>query len=172
MNKHLLFTLVAVASLNGMASAQVVTGPIITSYRPIAEQEPIVTYSPVIESAPTTANYGSVVTYSPVIPPATTVYSQAPIIVARPIVQPTTTYAPAPVITYRPVAPTYYAAPTPVITYRPPVIAYAPALPVYGATTYSTYPVVPTVVARPVIVSPKVYVPGQPIRNVLRAITP
>jgi hypothetical protein len=193
MNKLLAVTLgaFAAATLCAPASAQQVIGPIITSYRPITEQEPTVTYSPMTESATTTTNYGPVVTYSPVTPPATTAYYQGPYTVSRPIVQPATTYAPvasapvvtyypatpayvapAPVVTYRPVAPAYYAAPAPVITYRQPVTAYAPSLPYYGATTYSTYPAVPTVVARPVIVSPKVYYPGQPVRNVLRAITP
>ncbi|MDA1049821.1 MAG: hypothetical protein O3C40_05010 [Planctomycetota bacterium] len=191
MSKLFSMTLVALtfAMLSATASAQVVTGPIITSYRPITDAAATITYSPVIESA-TTTNDGPVVTFSPVLPQATTVYSQPVVIVARPFAQPTTTYSPfarAPIITYRPVTPvvvahapivTYrpafpvYAAPVPVITYRQPVTAYAvPAapFPVYSATTYGSFPVV---AARPVIVSPKVYVPGQPIRNVLRAITP
>ena len=186
MNKLFSLTLAAVtiAMLHGTASAQVVTGPIITSYRPIVDDAPTVTYSPVIESAGTAA---PIVTYSPVVPQATTTYYQGPVTVARPIAQPTTTYAPivaAPVVTYRPVEPvvavpapvvtyrpvtTVYAAPAPVIAYRQPVVAYAPALPVYSATTYSTYP---TVVARPVVVSQKVYIPGQPVRNFFKAITP
>ena len=189
MNKLYSVTLgaLAAATLCTPVFAQQVIGPIITSYRPITEREPTVTYSPVIESAPTTTNYGPVVTYSPVLPQATTVYSQNSITVARP----TTTYstvapapvityrqvlpavvAPAPVVTYRPVAPAYYAAPAPVVVYRQPVIAYAPSLPYYGPNTYSTYPNMPVVVARQVIVSPKVYVSGQPVRNVWRAITP
>ncbi len=188
---------VAVTMANADASAQVVTGPIITSYRPITEQAPTVTYSPVIQAAPMTTT-GPVVAYSPVLPQTTALYSQAPITVARPIVQPATTYAPvapapvvtyrpmspavvarAPVVTYRAIAPAYSAAPAPVVTYRQPVPGYAaPAAVVtyrrpmtFGAPVATAYGV-PVVMARPVIVSPKVYVPGQPLRNVLRAITP
>lgn len=80
------------------------------------------------------------------------------------------------VVTYRPVPAVTVYRPAPVVTtYRPaPVVPYRPA-PV--VTTYR--PVYPTVVtapavvtARPVIVDTDVYVPGQPVRNVLRAITP
>jgi hypothetical protein len=65
-------------------------------------------------------------------------------------------YSPAVTSTY--VAPAAYVAPAPVVTYRP-VVPY---------TTYA----VPYIAARPVVVRPKVYVPGQPIRNTIRAITP
>jgi hypothetical protein len=74
---------------------------------------------------------------------------------------------------YYPVAPAYST------YYAPPVYSayYAPPL-------YSAYYPAPMVVARPVympsaawygapyVVRPKVYVYGQPVRNVLRAITP
>ena len=59
---------------------------------------------------------------------------------------------------YQPVVPSTYVAQAPVVAYRP-VVPY---------TTYS----VPYVAARPVVVHPKVYVPGQPVRNVVRAVTP
>jgi hypothetical protein len=63
------------------------------------------------------------------------------------------------------VAPTVvYSAPIPVVPY-PPTVVYRPAL-------VAPPPVVAYYYARPVIVRPKVYVPGQPVRNFLRAITP
>ncbi len=63
----------------------------------------------------------------------------------------TTYYAPAvPVTTYYAPAPIYTAPPVPVTTYYAPAVTYTPRY----------------------IVRPKVYVRGQPIRNVLRAITP
>ena len=67
----------------------------------------------------------------------------------------------SPVVSSTVVAPTTYVAPAAVTTYRPVV----PAVP------YSTY-AVPYVAARPVVVSPKVYVPGEPVRNLIRAVTP
>jgi hypothetical protein len=54
-------------------------------------------------------------------------------------------------------APYVYSYPTPVVAYRPaPVVAYRPA----------------AVYARPVVVRAKVYVPGRPIRNAVRAVLP
>ncbi len=75
-------------------------------------------------------------------------------------------YNPGAVYTYSPVTPTVtyfappvvaYPAPAPVVVYRPGV--YVAPAPVY-------YP------ARQVLIRPKVYVRGQPVRNVLRAVTP
>ena len=74
-----------------------------------------------------------------------------------------TSYAPVPIVTYA----------APVVTYRPiastpvPVVTYSPV------TTAVVTPM-PTVVSYTpgVVVRPKVYVQGQPIRNLLRAITP
>ena len=73
------------------------------------------------------------------------------------VATPVTTYAP---VVQRPVT-TYYAPPvaTPVTTY------YAPAVTAVPVAT-------PVVAARPVVVRTKVYIPGQPVRNILRAITP
>ena len=65
----------------------------------------------------------------------------------------------APVVTYRPAFPGY-APPT-----VGPTAAYYPTTGYYPAT--AAYPA-----GRTVIVRPKVYVSGQPIRNILRAITP
>lgn len=80
------------------------------------------------------------------------------------------------VVTYYQPTTTYYA-PAPAATYYAPAVAApvatfsAPAA-VTPVTTYYTTTAVPVVSSRAVIVRPKVYVRGQPIRNVLRAITP
>jgi len=82
--------------------------------------------------------------YSPVIAPApVTVYS--PVVAPAPV----TVYRPAPVTVYRPAPVTAY---RPVTVYRPaPVVAYPPATVYYR---------------------PEIRVPGQPVRNLLRAIVP
>lgn len=69
-------------------------------------------------------------------------------------------YVAAPVVTYRPVTPTVVYRPTTVVTYRPVVPTTVYSVPVYAAPA-------PVYVGRQ-----KYYVPGQPVRNVLRAITP
>jgi hypothetical protein len=73
-----------------------------------------------------------------------------------------TYYAPAPVVSYGPVVSTSYYAPAPYYVASPVVRPYYVASPVVVAPYY----------AQPVIVRPKIYVPGQPVRNVLRAVTP
>lgn len=137
------------ALLVAEASAQYVLpaapAPVVSYYAPPLTA-PVVSYAPVV--AP---SYPPVVTYSPVTPviAAPRVVSYYP---AAPVVS---TYRPV-VSTYQPVVSTYQ----PVVsTYRPVVTAYSPAVS-YGYA------------GSPVVVRPKVYVPGQPIRNVLRAITP
>ena len=95
--------------------------------------------------------YSPVVTaYSPVlIPSVPVVASYAPTIVAPPVV------------TYYQAAPADYET---IVTPAPTIVGYAPAVPSYA---------VPVVVGRPdIIVRPKVYVRGQPVRNIFRAITP
>lgn len=84
-------------------------------------------------------------------PPTTTVYSSG--------------YA-EPVVTYRPAAPTVvYRPATTVVTYRPaPVVTYRPVT-VYSPPVYAAP--APVYVGRV-----KNYVPYQPVRNVLRALTP
>jgi hypothetical protein len=81
--------------------------------------------------------------------------------------------APAPCVSVGPRCPTYY---TPPVTNYPPVSCishYAPA----PQVAYYT-PVAQPAVAyygkpgRSIYGTPKVYVPGEPIRNILRAITP
>jgi len=94
-----------------------------------------------------TAAYAPAVAYSAYYAPAVTYYSPAPYV----------SYY-APVTTYYTPYSTYY---TPYTTYYTPYTAYAPVAPApyvtYGASMYGT---------------PKVYVRGEPVRNVLRAFTP
>jgi hypothetical protein len=78
----------------------------------------------------------------------------------------------APVATYyrAPVA-RYYRAP--VTVYRAPVTAYYAPAPVYAAPAPVTSYYAPTMVAAPVYYGYRpYYVPGQPVRNVLRATFP
>jgi hypothetical protein len=85
---------------------------------------------------------------------------------------PATYYVPSPVVVqayYPPV----YAAPAPVYAVPAPVVVARPYL--VAAPVVSPLPVAvpaPVYYGRPVVVHPKVYVPGQPVRNVLRAVTP
>ncbi len=200
MNKLFALPVAALAALLlcDSVSAQNVTGPVITAYHPMTQQAQTVVGSPVTTYyAPQTTGVVPATAYSQVVSqPTTTYYAPQAVTVARPMVQPATTYAPAPVVSYRPItsasigAPvvTYrpaapvYAAQAPVVAYRPvaqavaapaPYISYRPAANyTYASPVATSYGYAPVVAARPVIVSPKVYYPGQPVRNVLRAITP
>jgi hypothetical protein len=93
----------------------------------------------------------------------------APAVAYRPVV---TEYLP-PAVAYRPMA--QYVQPAvayqPVVAYRQPYAVYRPVVVAgYNAPVYTTPAAVP---AGPrVIVRPKVYVEGQPIRNLIKAITP
>jgi len=109
-------------------------------------QRPVVTYSQVIEQ-PYVVQH-PVVTYSQVVePPTVTVYRPGMVVAPRYVV-PRTAYR----------------------VYAPPVVVYRPA---YGPMVTTYRPVAPAVVyPRSVVVRPKVYVRGQPLRNTLRAITP
>ena len=108
------------------------------------------TYRPVVTYSPVLTPHGTITTYSPVVMP----YGTRVIRSYRPIVTyPRTVRYRVPVVTYRPA----------VVRYRVPTTVYQPMV-----TTYS--PVL--VPAGPWLVRPKIYVAGQPIRNVLRAITP
>ncbi len=64
---------------------------------------------------------------------------------------------PAPVVSYMPVAPVAAYYPPPVVVYRPPLVVARPVM------------VAPAPV---VIVRPRVLIPGQPVRNVLRVTWP
>lgn len=78
-------------------------------------------------------------------------------------------YAPVPVVGYGPVVAASYYAPAPYYAAAPvPYYAAAPVVPAYYAAPVAVAPVY----GRPVIVHPKYYYPGQPVRNVLRAVTP
>jgi hypothetical protein len=100
-----------------------------------------------------TAHAQVVVTYMPVAPaPVAAYYAPAPVVT-------TAYYAPAPYYVASPVS--YYAA--------------APVVAPMAAPYYVASPLVPAgpyYYGRRVIVRPKVYVVGQPVRNVLRAVTP
>jgi hypothetical protein len=129
---------------------------------------------------PATPFYGATTTsglVTVITPPATSYYPAAT------YVQPMTVCRPAP----QPYAPAYAAFPTatyvpPVTTYRPvvtvnyvqPTVAYSPvAATAYTPVAYTPAAGVTTVATGPrVWVKPKVYVEGQPIRNLLKAITP
>lgn len=82
---------------------------------------------------------------------------------------------PPPVAVHRPVAPV---ASPPRVVHRPvapavspPVVVHRPVAPAVSPPV-AVYQPVPVVPAAPVFVRPRVFVPGQPIRNVLRAIVP
>jgi hypothetical protein len=84
-------------------------------------------------------------------------------------------YAPAPAVAYGPVVATSYYAPQAVYYSAPAPVPYYAAAPV--ATPYYVASPVPVAVAPvyygpKVVVRPKVYVRGEPVRNVLRAVTP
>jgi hypothetical protein len=75
-------------------------------------------------------------------------------------------YGPAPVVEY--------AAPPVVTYYAPPVVTYSP-VPAYGyaySPVVTNYSPVVTYYSPPVVVGPRVLVPGQPVRNVFRAVLP
>lgn len=113
-----------------------------------------------------------------------TAFGQQAYVVMMPVAQ----AAPIPVATYyQPAAPVAYYAPTPVASpvvavpqqyyVASPVVAvprrYYVASPVVAPAPMASAVVVPpSAYGRPVVVHPKVYVPGQPVRNVLRAVTP
>jgi hypothetical protein len=80
-------------------------------------------------------------------------------------------YATGPVATYAPVVTTAYYAPRAV--YYPAPVPYYVASPV-AMPYYATAPVAvaPVYYGPAVVVRPKVYVRGEPVRNVLRAVTP
>ena len=102
---------------------------------------------------------GSAPVYAPVVSSYSSYY--APSVVE---------YAPAPYVSYYalPVAPvptvSYYAPAAPYVTYYSPYAAYAPAV-----VSYRVYYGVP---GWSIYGTPRVYVPGEPVRNAVRAVTP
>ena len=94
----------------------------------------------------------------------------APVVVARPV--PT---LPAPRVVYRaPVYPTVPVVPSPTIVYRPVVtgspVPYPPASPYPAAPV--VYPAAPATTFWTPYGGTEVRVPGQPVRNLLRAVVP
>lgn len=147
-----------------------------TGLRPVAAQTVVYeTYRPIVAPTYVAAESPVVVeSYRPVI----SSYSYAP-----PVSSPnftsyssnyrgtTSYYAPAPVTAYSPV--TSYA---PTVTYSPvvtsPVVTtYSPVVTSYAAPVTTYRPVV-TSYYTPYVVRTKVFVPGEPVRNFFRAITP
>ena len=130
------------------------------NYTPPVNYTPAVNYSAAVNYAPA-ANYAPATGYPPAVSYAPAV-AYAPTVVGRPV-QP---------VVYTPVAARYPAQPfvkyTPVVARYPaqPYVAYAPVANDYLAAAAAAHP------GKTVWVHPKVYVEGQPIRNVLRAITP
>ena len=121
---------------------------------------PVIVQRPVLPAIPLAPTYSAGYAPAPVV---TSSYSTSSYSTLSPVVS--STY----------VAPSYVAA-SPVVTAAPivapaPVVAYRP---VYSSWSvpYTTPYVAPYVAARPAVVVPKVYMPGQPVRNALRAITP
>lgn len=152
MRSIVLLTSLAVLGMTASADAQYVYvgGPAVVPYTSY--------YAPVVV-APRRAAY-----YAPAVVP----YA-APVAVTSYYAPTTSYYAPAPVSTYY--APTvattsYYApaSPYPVVAgYAPaPVVAYRPA--VVAQPAY--------VIGRGVVGQTKVYIPGQPVRNSVRFVTP
>lgn len=108
-------------------------------------------------------------TYMPVGPmPVVTYYEPAPMVSSGPVAT-TSYYAPAPNFAAAP-APNFAAAPVPYFVAAP--VPYFVASPV-AAPFFAGPPVAfAPVYGRTVVVYPRVFVPGQPVRNLLRAVTP
>ena len=130
--------------LAATASAQVVVSPYVTYYAPA----PAAVGYGTVSTGLVTSYYPTASVAAPVAVPYTSYYAP----VAAPY---TSYYAPAasPYVAYSPVV-----APAPYVTYSPTVMTSY-----YGPAVVPTYPVV---------VRTKVYVPGEPVRNFFRAITP
>jgi hypothetical protein len=93
-------------------------------------------------------------------------------VVSSPVVDLT----PAPVVVYHPVVASPVVAPaivTPVVAYRPvvPVVSVSPTV-VYRPVATEVLSPVPVLVGKPAIIRTKVYYPGEPIRNLIKALTP
>jgi len=124
------------------------------TYAPAVNCSPAVNYSPAVSYAPA-PGYAPTVSYAPTIAYA-----------------PAGGTAPVQPVVYTPVAARYpvqaCAAYTPVVARYPAAarVTYAPVANDYLAAAAAAHP------GKTVWVHPKVYVKGQPIRNLLRAITP
>ncbi len=141
----------------------------------IVDPPPVVTAAPVRLDRPLAAPPEPVIVERPVVD------VQEPIVVERPVVD-----VQEPIVVERPIAvPPSSADLASEVVVAPPTVAYSPVvvppgtaapgavvtyLPVVGDGASAASVAVP--VGPEVIVRPKVYVRGQPIRNLLRAITP
>jgi len=83
---------------------------------------------------------------------------------------------PSPVVVYRPaaVAPAFTPVVSPVVVYRPvfPVVSAAPTVLYRPVVSTGLVTPAPVVVGPPAVIRTKVYYPGEPIRNLIKAITP
>lgn len=126
----------------------------------LAEAQVVTYYSPVVTAAPVTratVGYGPVVTnygYGTTFSPAPTYYGSR-----------VTYYAPAPTVSYYSPTPTVsYYAPAPTVNYYAP----APTVTYYAPTTVAA----PVYLGKPAVVHSKVYYRGEPVRNLIRSVTP
>lgn len=166
----------------------------VSAQAPIGFPAPVTVYSPVV---PVVTGVPQVTYYAPTAPivaaPAVTpiVAGYAPTVAYQPAVPVISGYSP--VTTYYG-STSYYGSAYPGATVADTIpqlpgsagvaapMAAVPSFattPVYAAAPVYAAPVVaspvltaPVVVGRPVIVHPKYYVPGQPVRNFFRAVTP
>ena len=142
------------ASLYGEPPIQPLYGSVTTTSRLVTNYSPA-PYAPVapVAQAYYTQSYLQPVQPAPAMRP--TVCCRH---VAAPCAPPVAAYRPA--VAYRPVVN---------VNYAQPYAAYAPAYP----APQTTYAVPTTVASGPrVYVKPKVYIEGQPLRNLITAITP
>lgn len=172
MRSTALIATIAVLALSATSQAQVVysvvpqvvyrveTAPVVvapqafettTYYAPATQTtlSPVTTYHPVTTYRPVTA-YQPTVTYSPVTSVATPVVTYSPVTTV------------APVVAYSPVT---------TVTAYSPVVACSPVA-TTSQVVYSPVVVQPVTVGRNLYGQPTAYVPGQPVRNVLRSLTP
>ncbi|MCS7305622.1 MAG: hypothetical protein NZ602_11015 [Thermoguttaceae bacterium] len=87
------------------------------------------------------------------------------------VAEPVLPVAPTPVVVYQPVVPAPVA--TPMVVYRPvvPVVPVSSVV-VYRPSATEVLMPAPVLVGRPAIISTKVYYPGEPIRNLIKALLP
>jgi hypothetical protein len=174
MNRRIVFALLAVVAVlsvstaiaqcncGGTASAPSYS----TYYAPSYATSYSTYYTPSYASSYSTYYTPSYATY---YAPAPQVSYYAPAVQA-------TYYAPAPQVTYYAPAPQVaYYAPTPQVTYYAPQAAYyapvaQPCVNCYDPVVAAR--VVYGVPGRSMFGAPRLYVPGQPVRNTFRAITP
>jgi len=141
-----LFAILGLAKLvRGQEILYEVYSPVVSRDQPI--ETVVTTYSPAVGYTPVTT-YRPVTAYEPL---TTTTYK------AEMVYEPVTTTAYKPVTVSEPVT-TY----SPITSYLP-TTSYSPVV-TYKVPTVVAPAYVPTVVARPV------FVPGEPVRNVLRAL--